>query len=114
MYEAMQKYNEIPPYEEFGYRSKTTLWGDFGVADVYRNIEKGAIEDTFKRVWADVKDDQEYGTELSMVLNHKMWEWAEKDPSTSKQYQKLWEKVDKYIMDNWKGEKLKYYIRITD
>lgn len=111
---GMAKYNEVPPFEAFGYKSKTTLWGDFGVADVLIDMEPNGIQDTFDRAFAECKDDTEYGTELAMVLNHKIWEWHEKNEKVAKIYDKLWKEVDEYIMSNWKGDKLNYYLRTTD
>lgn len=113
---ALNKYKEVPPFEEFGYKSKTTLWGDFGVADVFSNADNhySGIYSTFRRVWEQYKDDREGGTELSMVLNHKIWEWYNKDESVARVYDKLWAKLDNYIMNNWKGDDLSYYLRATD
>lgn len=107
------KYNEIPPFVEFGYEPQTTFWGDFGVADVIGGVE--AVRDTFKRAYAVWKDDKVYGTELAMVLNHKAWEWdSKKNKELCDLYIELWRKLDAYILDNWKGENLDYYIRTTD
>lgn len=114
MTSALNKYREVPPFVQVGYEPKTTFWGDFGVADVLHNIEPKGIEDTYKRAFECYKDDKEYGTELAMVLNWKIWEWYEKNETIAKIYDKLWKEVDAYIMENWKGDDLQYYIRITD
>ena len=107
------KYNEIPPFVQFGYEPQTTLWGDFGVADVVGGAD--AIRDTFKRAYATWKDDKVYATELAMVLNHKAWEWdAKKNDELRDLYVELWQKVDAYVLDHWKDEKLAYYLRVTD
>lgn len=113
MYQALAKYNEIPPFAEFGYEPQTTFWGDFGVADVLGGAK--AIKDTFNRSFKNWKDDKVYGTELAMVLNHKSWEWyAKNNEELAKLYTELFSKLDQYIMDNWKGEDLSYYLRVTD
>lgn len=113
MYQALAKYNEIPPYAQFGYEPKTTFWGDFGVADVVGGVS--GIKDTFRRAFKEWKDDKEYGTELAMALNHKSWEWyAKKNDELAKLYTELFSKLDAYVMKNWTGEKLEYYLRVTD
>lgn len=112
----LNKYNEVPPFVEFGYKPKTTFWGDFGVADVFvkNKQEPNAIQDTYDRAFKEYKDDKIYGTELAMVLNHKIWEWFKKDKAIATIYDKLWKELDAYIMDNWKGENLSYYLQTTD
>lgn len=105
------KYAEVPPFVEFGYEPKTTFWGDFGVADCYG---LSAIKDTYKRS-KHFRDDKVYGTELAMVLNHKAWEWdAREDEDKMKLYTELFHELDAYILDHWKGDKLKYYLEVTD
>lgn len=113
MFDAFAKYNEIPPFVEFGYMPKTTFWGDFGVADVVGGA--AAIKDTFNRSFKQFKDDRIYGTELAMVLNHKAWEWdAKNNKELSILYSELFGKIDEYILDHWKGEDLNYYLKTTD
>lgn len=111
------KYAETPPFAELGYKPQTTYWGDFGVADVFvlNGQEPDAVQDTFNRAYAQSKDDREYGTELAMVLNHKAWEHYDKgNARLSVLYVKLYNKLDRYILDNWKGEDRDYYQRVTD
>lgn len=112
MFQALAKYNETPPFVALGYEPKTTFWGDFGVADVVGGAS--GIKDTFKRAFRNYKDDKEYATELAMVLNHKCWEWYDKDEDIARLYNRLYEQIDTYITDNWTGEKLDYYLRTTD
>ena len=113
----LKKYAEVPPFTEFGYEAKTTFWGDFGVADVFElnGMEKGAVKDTFDRAFEAYKDDKEYGTELAMVLNHKSWEhYSKRNNELAKIYVDLFYKLDGYIIENWKGGDLDYYLKITD
>lgn len=111
----LNAYKEIPPFVEFGYEPKTTFWGDFGVADYFATIEPESIKDTYNRAFKEYKDDREYGTELAMVLNHKSWQHYEKgNDELTKLYTRLFNELDQYIMDHWKGEDLDYYLRITD
>lgn len=73
-----------------------------------------AVKDTYKRSFNNFKDDKIYGTELAMVLNWKSWEHADKDQELSELYADLYYKLRDYILDNWKGEDLDYYLRTTD
>lgn len=109
---GLRHYAEVPPFEQFGYESQTTLWGDFGVAD---DFGKDSIRDTFKRTFKNYKDDKVYGTELAMVLNHKAWQYhAQENEDYMRLYVELFDKLDRYILDHWKGEDLTYYIKTTD
>lgn len=94
------------------YECQTTFWEDFSIADKF-GIE--AVKDTYKRARAEWGDDRIYGTELSMVLNHKCWQhYNAKNAVLSKLYVELWEEYHSFVLDNWKGEDLQYYLRITD
>ncbi len=113
MQNILQAYAQVPAIAvEIGYKMKTTFWGDFTVAEILEG-EKG-VEDTYKRAFESWKDDKEYATELSLVLNWKIWQHHIENEKLAKVYDKLWAKIDNYIMDNWKGEELQYYIRQTD
>lgn len=93
--------------EEFS----TTFWSDFSIADKFGI---SAVKDTFNRAFNEWKDDYRYLTDLVMVLNHKIWEWYEKDEKLADLYNELWEKADEYALDNLKGDELTYFIRTTD
>ncbi len=93
------------------YECQTTFWKDFSIAE---RFGAEAIRDTYKMAKAAWKDNRIYGTELSMVLNHKLWYWYEKDITICRLYTELWEEFDNWILDNWKDEDLSYYLRITD
>ena len=94
-----------------GYEPQTTFWEDFSIADKF-GIE--AVKDTFERAFKEWKDNVEYLTELALVLNHKGWQWYERNEAMSRMYFKLWEKADAYACENLKGEEASYYYRITD
>lgn len=113
----LQKYAEIPPFVDTNYKPKTTLWGDFGVADIYvlNGMEPDAVQDTFNRCFEEFKDDREYGTELAMVLNYKAWEHDSKNnDKLTNLYSRLYYQLRDYIYDHWKEDDLSYYYRITD
>ncbi len=94
------------------YECKTTFWEDFSIAE---RFGAEAVRDTYKRARAEWKNDRVYGTELSMVLNHKCWYWYEKQNETlSRLYAELWEEWHGGVLENWRGEDLGYYLRVTD
>ena len=104
-------YAEIPPFvAETGYQPISTYWADFRVC----GGDKKAIRDTYENALLLAKDDKEYGTELAIVLNWLMWAYADTHEDVAKIYQELWQEFDSYVMNNWKGEDLNYYIRQTD
>ena len=94
-----------------GYEPKTTFWEDFSIADCFGIT---AIKDTYKRAFEEWKSDYIYLTELVMVLNHKIFQWYERDDDKAKLYSDLWEKADGYACDNLKGDELRYFYRTTD
>ena len=93
------------------YEFKTTFWQDFTIADKF-GIK--AIKDTYKRAFNEWKDNYIYLTELVLVLNWKIWDWYEKDEEVAKVYNDLWEKTDKYALDNLQENELNYFINTTD
>lgn len=95
--------------ETTGYKPQTTFWQDFCIADRF-GLE--AIRDTYNRS-NGFKDDPVYWTELSMVLNHKIWQWYKKDPGYAELYNDLWEESQKPVED-WSEEDKRYYYRTID
>ena len=65
--------------KENGYEVKTTFWEDFSIAE---RFGLSAIQDTFNRAFKEWKEDYEFLTELVLVLNHKIWQYHEKDRSS--------------------------------
>lgn len=94
-----------------GYEMKTTFWEDFTIADAFG---VSAIEDTYNRAFNGWKHDYVYITELSLVLNWKMFQWYEKDDSKYQIYHNLYTKLDAWCMDNLRNSELIYYIDTTD
>ncbi len=94
------------------YKQKTTFWMDFTIADIFGTF---AIQDTYDRAFKEWKSDVVYLTELTMVLNWKIFEWWEKDRQEyTELYDRLWRKTDEYAMTHLKGKDLDYFLRITD
>ncbi len=94
-----------------GYEPQTTFWMDFCIADGF-GID--AIQDAFNRAFDEWKTDYKYLTELVLVLNHKIWQWYEKDQEKATLYNKLWAEADEYACDNLKDEEFGYYWTWTD
>lgn len=93
--------------EEFS----TTFWMDFTIADAF-GLQ--AIQDTYNRAFNDWKSDYKYITDLVMVLNHKIWQWYEKNDEYAKLYDKLWWDTHEYAISTLKDDELRYYYEITD
>ena len=94
------------------YECQTTFWQDFSIAEKFG---KEAIIDTYKRVKKEWGKDKIYGTELSMVLNHNCWfHYEVQNMEFSQLYSELWAEYHDFILDNWKGEDLAYYLRVTN
>jgi hypothetical protein len=92
-------------------RVTTTFWSDFDIADRF-GID--AIKDTFNRAFNEWKVDYRYLTELVMTLNHKCWSYYETNDAYCELYAELFHKADDYAIDNLKGDKLKFYLEVTD
>lgn len=93
------------------YECQTTFWQDFTIADKFG---LKAVKSTYEKARQEWQDDRIYGTELSVVLNHKCWYYYERNDTLSKLYSDLWAEYHDYVLDNWKGEDLRYYLQITD
>ena len=99
-----------PEYQE--QRPDSTFYADFSVADYYG--EK-AIQDTFNRAFNDWKSNCKMFTELTAMLNHKIWFWWEHNINEyGELYNKLWQKADEYGCSTFKGEEAKYFFSVLD
>ena len=97
--------------EMTGYKPMTTFYMDFSIADKF-GVE--AIKGTFEMAFAEWKHDYKYITEVTMVLNWKIWRWYGKNEDYAKIYDQLWRELDQWCVDNLKGEELEYYYKTTD
>lgn len=94
------------------YKCQTAFWEDFSIAEMFG---EEAVRDTYKRAKAEWKNDRIYGTELSIVLNHKCHYWyEERNTKLSRLCAELWEEWHGWVLENWEGEDLGYYLRIMD
>lgn len=96
---------------ENGYEMKTTFYEDFTIADAFGS---SAVNETYKNAYLSWKHDHIYMTELSMVLNWKVFEFYNKDDMLYDTYRYLYETLDAWCMNNLEGEELAYYIKTTD
>ena len=95
-----------------GYEVQTTFYQDFTIADAF-GVD--AVEDTYKRAFNEWKTNKVYVTELSLVLNHKIWEHHHKqNHALMITYDTLWKKHDEWCMTALSDEDVAYYLRITD
>lgn len=95
----------------FDYELQTTFYDDFSIADRFGVY---AIKDTYKRAFAEWKTDTVYITELTMVLNWKIFEWYGNDEEYAALYDELWRKTDAWCMKHLKGPDLDYFLKTTD
>lgn len=103
-------YSEVMA-QEMGYQTKTTFWDDFTIADAFG---PDAIQDTFNRAFEEWRGNYVYLTELVLVLNHKIWQWYEKDEKIARLYNDIWQKANDYANENLKGAEYEYFWRVTD
>ena len=73
--------------QENGYELQTTFWEDFSIAD---RFGLAAVLDTFNRAFREWKGDYKFLTELTLVLNHKIWQYYENRPDMAVLYNTLW------------------------
>lgn len=97
---------------EFNFESQTTFWEDFYIADKFGT---GAVRGTFRKCLAYAKIDYKYLTELSLVLNHRLWMHYDKENMTLVGvYDEIWRKCDNYAKKHLKGNELMFYLQVTD
>lgn len=93
-------------------RPSTLFYADFKVAEPFG--EK-AVKDTFKNCGDLTKRDWKEVAELSVVLNHLLWEafYAKNEP-LAKLYDKLWREVNGLCHSWTDEERVSYYFHLTD
>ena len=98
--------SEMTDYQPF-----TTFFSDLSIAEFYG---VNSIKDTYKNVIHSWGKDIKYITEFCMCLNHKIWQLYEQNEHIAKVYDELWRECCEYIENNFEGEDLSYFYRITD
>lgn len=96
---------------DMGYEPQTTFFSDLSIAECWG--AKG-IKDTYKNVMRSWGKNIKYITEFCLCLNHKIWQLYESKPEIAKVYDELWRECSTHIQDNFKGEDLEYFYRVTD
>lgn len=94
-----------------GYRPFTTFWEDLSIAERF-GIR--AINSTYRQVYNSWREDYKYWTEFVMTLSWKASYYYKTNTALSKLYSNLYYKASDYARDNFKGEELEYYYRVTD
>ena len=107
-----RKVGKITMTLDNGYELKTTFWQDFTIAD---HFGLNAIKDTYKRAMKEWKNNTEYITEISIVLNLKIWQHYEShNDSFATLYDSLWKECEDYIFKHFDKKALRRYCEITD
>lgn len=98
--------------ENCGYKTISTFWDDFSIADVFGG---DAIKDTYKRAFKEWRSDYKMLTELIMVLNHKIGQHYEQGhDALAHLYNDCWAEADEWAISNLKDDELDYFYRVTD
>jgi len=116
MLQAMNEYgmNDKTRFPSFAgdddARPSTTFWADFTVADV---AGRSAIIDTWNRC-QEWKSCPKYWTELTVVLNHKIWfHYENRNEELARLYDNLWKQACDHAY-TFTGEDAKHYYTVTD
>lgn len=84
---------------------------DFLIAERF-GVE--AVKDTYKRAFAEWKDNVEYFASLVLTLNHRIWALYKTNDAMARVYNDLWMKADRFGQKNFKGEDAAYYFQFLD
>lgn len=106
------------------------FWKEIGytpvsnILEVFERAEKDEPKEIVHKVLTmlvakantEYKNDYRVRTELVLVLNHKIWEWHQKDNMMGIVYDTLWKiAVDEFFKDFENNEEaISYYVRVTD
>lgn len=101
------------PMTEFDYQG---FWQAFTLAELQcKEKNNQPIIELFKNVMIDYVTDADKFARLSTTLNHKCWYWHDNNNfEWSILYANMWEKVHNFALNNYEGEMLKNYLKITD
>lgn len=90
----------------------TTFDMDFTIADAFG---LSAIKDTYERGLPFALTDAHYFAEFVLVLNHKIWEWYQRDEDIARLYNTLWSTADAMInSSHFTPEEISYILRYLD
>lgn len=118
-----------------GYEPITSFWQDFSIADMFG---ADAVQDTYNRAFAEWHTNVKFITELSLVLNYKIWQHHDTAIALRKRgrdtgihdtlgrlYDKLWRGLEDWVKGYYDedgtlheghltGEDMHYYWETTD
>ena len=95
-----------------GFKFETNVWELFTEEE---NKDEPYIEELYRKLFAEWRNDVKLVAELSMCMNWKLWEHYRKHEETlAKLYNDLWIRVDTYAQDVFTWDDGKYYFKVTD
>lgn len=95
-----------------GFKFETNVWELFTEAEQRDDVD---IEELYRKLFRERRNDVKLVAELSMCMNWKLWEHHEKgDESLAELYNTLRLRVHDYALDVFTWEDGAYYFRITD
>lgn len=124
-----QAYFEAYEKHEHNYEVKTTFASDFAIAEFFavKQRDLSPIKDTFNRAFNEWKNNIEYLTELTIVMNLYCWQHyndynditkaddlREFFKTMSELYSDYYYKCRDYVYDNYSGNDINYFYNITD
>lgn len=102
-YLAMER--EVPE------KVKPSMEERFNIANI---SGKYAIKKVYDEVFEERKSNIEKMTKFVIFLNHTCWDFYGDYPTLSAIYSDLYYKAHDYVLNNFDGEDIKYYLRMTD
>lgn len=102
-----------PLIEEMGYTPVTPFWEEFSKADLSDNAVE-EVAKTFGKAFEEHKGNYIWMTELTLVLNHKIWQHHKTNRPLARVYNTLWQKHDQWCWDTFTEEQKDYYYHTTD
>ena len=98
--------------QDTGFKFETNVWELFTEAEQSDDVD---IEELYRKLFREWRNDVKLVAELSMCMNRKIWEHHEKwNESLAELYNRLWMKVHDYALDVFTWEDGAYYFRVTD
>lgn len=104
--------------QDTGFKFETNVWELFTEAEQRDDVD---IEELYRKLFRDWRNDVKLIAELSMCLNRKLWEHYEYKGTADLYHEKLAElyntlrmRVHDYALDAFTWEEGKYYFNITD
>lgn len=90
-----KKYNE----ERTGFKFETNVWELFTEAEEKEDVD---IEELYRKLFREWRNDVKLVAELSMCMNRKLWEHYEgKNEKLAELYDSLWARVHGYALDTF-------------